>query len=86
MDSFNDKMRGELLEPEVLYALLEVQLLAEQYRQTYNRFRPHSCLGYQAPAPEVSCPRIRSRCLWHQPGRWYKLWGQIMALFLGKYE
>ena len=28
-------------------------MLTEQYRQTYNRRRPHSSLGYRPPAPET---------------------------------
>ena len=39
---------------DVCYILLEVQVLTEQCRQTYNRIRPHSSLGYQAPALETS--------------------------------
>ena len=36
--------------------LLEVRVLTEQYRQTYNRVRPHSSLGYRPPAPETLLP------------------------------
>ena len=50
-ESFNGKLRDELLDREVFYTLLEVQVLTEQYRQTYNRIRPHSSLGYRPPAP-----------------------------------
>ena len=62
VESFNGKLRDELLDREVFYTLPEVQVLAEQYRQTYNRIRPHSSLGYRPPAPETiqpsgSCPR-----------------------------
>ena len=51
VESFNGKLRDELLNLAVFYTLLEVQVLTEQYRQTYNRIRPHSSLGYQPPAP-----------------------------------
>ena len=51
MESFNGKLRDELLDREVFYTLLEVQVLTEQYRQTYNRIRPYSSLGYRLPAP-----------------------------------
>ena len=54
--SFNGKMRNELLDREVFFMLLEVQVLTEQYRQTYNRIRPHSSLGYRPPAPEAIQP------------------------------
>ena len=53
VESFNGKLRDELLDREVFYTLQEVQVLTEQYRQTYNRIRPHSSLGYRPPAPET---------------------------------
>ena len=56
VESFNGKLRDELLDLEVFYTLLEVQVLAEEYRQTYNLVRPHSSLGYRPPAPEVILP------------------------------
>ena len=49
VERFNGKLRDELLN-------LEMQVLTEQYRQTYNRIRPHSSLGYQAPTPEAIVP------------------------------
>ena len=56
MESFNGKLRDELLNREVFYTLLEVQVLAEQHLRTYNRIRPHSTLGYRPPAPEAGRP------------------------------
>ena len=56
IESFNGKLRDELLDGEVFYTLLEVRVLTEQYRQTYNRVRPHSSLGYRLPAPETYLP------------------------------
>lgn len=56
IESFNGKFRDELLDREVFYTLLEVKVLTEQYRQTYNRVRPHSSLGYRPPAPETFLP------------------------------
>ena len=56
VESFNGKQRDELLDREVFYTLLEVQVLTEQYRQTFNRIRPHSSLGYRPPAPETFLP------------------------------
>ena len=53
VESFNGKLRDELLNREAFYTLLEVQVLTEQYRQTYNRISPHSFLGYRPPAPET---------------------------------
>ena len=54
VESFNGKLRDELLDREIFYTLHEVQVLTEQYRQTYNRIRPHSSLGYRPPAPEAT--------------------------------
>ena len=42
-----------MLDREIFYTLLEVQVLTEQYRETHNRIRPHSSLGYRPPAPET---------------------------------
>ena len=55
MESINGKLRDELLDREAFYTLLQVQVqvLTEQCRQTYNRIRPHSSLGYRPPAPET---------------------------------
>ncbi len=54
--SFNGKLRDELLDRELFYTLLEVRVLTERYRQTYNQVRPHSALGYRPPAPEALLP------------------------------
>ncbi len=58
VESFNGKLRDELLDREVFYTLREAQILVERYRQTYNRIRPHSSLGYRPPAPETVGPPI----------------------------
>ena len=44
-ESFNGKLRNELLNGESFYTLREAQVLIEQSRQHYNRIRPHSALG-----------------------------------------
>ena len=56
-ESFNGKLRDELLNGEVFYSLKEAQTLIEQWRQHYNHVRPHSSLGYRPPAPRVRIPR-----------------------------
>ena len=61
MESFNGKLRDELLNREVFYTLLEVQVLTEQYRQTYNRIRPHSSLGTDLQRRQPYCHQILSR-------------------------
>jgi len=52
-ESFNGKLRDELLNGEIFYTLKEAQVLIEQWRQEYNTFRPHSSLGYKPPVPET---------------------------------
>ena len=54
VESFNGKLRDELLNGEVFNTLQEAQILIERYRQTYNRTRPHSSLGYLPPAPQTA--------------------------------
>ena len=50
-ESFNGKLRDELLDREIVYPLKEAQVLIQQWRQHYNRMRPHRSLGYRTPAP-----------------------------------
>ena len=50
-ESFNGKLRDELLNTEIFYTLKEAQVLIEQWRRHYNEVRPHSALGYRPPAP-----------------------------------
>ena len=53
IESFNGKMRDELLDREVFTTLREAQVLIEGWRREYNQLRPHSSLGYQPPAPQA---------------------------------
>ena len=62
IESFNGKLRDELLDRELFYTLAEAQILTEWWRQEYNHVRPHSALGYRPPAPATIAPlplRIR---------------------------
>ena len=52
-ESFNGKLRDELLNGEIFYSLTEAKVLIEQWRIHYNHLRPHSALGYRPPAPET---------------------------------
>jgi putative transposase len=56
IESFNGKLRDELLNREVFTTLLEAKVLLENYRREYNEFRPHSACGYQPPAPVTVWP------------------------------
>jgi len=55
-ESFNSKLRDELLAREIFYTLKEAQILIEQWRRYYNTQRPHSSLGYKPPAPQTTLP------------------------------
>lgn len=57
-ESFNGKLRDELLNCEIFYTLKEAKILIEQWRQHYNTVRPHSSLGYKPPAPETIIEKI----------------------------
>jgi putative transposase len=50
IESFNGKLRDELLNTEIFFSLPEAQEKLEQYRLDYNTQRPHSSLGYRPPA------------------------------------
>ena len=52
-ESFNGKLRDELLNGEIFYTLKEAKIVIEAWRRHYNTVRPHSSLGYRPPAPEV---------------------------------
>jgi putative transposase len=49
-ESFNARVRDELLNLEEFSCLAEAQVLTEDWRQDYNREHPHSALGYKSPA------------------------------------
>jgi transposase InsO family protein len=53
IESFNGKLRDELLGREIFDTLLEAKVLIERWRKDYNHVRPHSALGYRPPAPEA---------------------------------
>ena len=52
-ESFNSKLRDELLDGEIFYTLEEARVIIENWRRHYNEVRPHSSLGYKPPAPEI---------------------------------
>jgi len=56
VESFNGKLRDELLNAEVFDTMLEAKVLIERWRVRYNTVRPHSSLGYRPPAPEAIWP------------------------------
>jgi putative transposase len=53
IESFNGKLRDELLNGEIFDTVLEAKVVTEHWRRTYNTVRPHSSLMYRPPAPQV---------------------------------
>ena len=53
VESFNGKLRDELLNGEIFTTLQEAKVLTEVWRREYNQVRPHSSLSYKPPAPET---------------------------------
>ena len=64
-ESFNGKLRDELLNGEIFYTLAEAKVLIEHWRREYNQIRPHSSLGYRPRAPAAWLPLQAARM-----GRW----------------
>ena len=63
-ESFNSKLRDELLDGEIFFSLAEAQVLIEAWRRHFNAIRPHSSLKYQPPAPEDIVPRSGTVAPW----------------------
>ena len=61
VESFNARLRDELLDGEVFYTLREAQVVIESWRRHYNTVRPHASLGFRPPAPEVFVPTLAAR-------------------------
>ncbi len=53
IESFNGKLRDELLNGEIFTTLIEAKVLISDWRKEYNQVRPHSAKGYKPPAPEA---------------------------------
>jgi transposase InsO family protein len=53
-ESFNGKLRDELLSSEIFYILSGAKIVIGARRQHYNAVRPHPSLGYPSPAPQVT--------------------------------
>ena len=54
IESFNGKLRDELLNREVFTTLTEAKVLIEQWRREYNQVRPHSALAHMLPTTEYA--------------------------------
>lgn len=58
IESFNARMRDELLNGEIFYTLIEAKVIIKMWVKHYNTKRPHSSLKYKPPAPEVLQPDL----------------------------
>ena len=58
IESFNARLRDELLNGAIFCSLREALIVIESWRRHYNQERPHSSLGYKSPAPEVFIPAL----------------------------
>jgi putative transposase len=54
VESFNGRVRDELLNVEEFGSLLEAQVVVESWRTEYNTYRPHSSLGGHTPTEYLS--------------------------------
>jgi len=50
VESFNGKLRDELLNRELFLSLVEARYVLDEWRLEYNHRRPHSSIGWQTPA------------------------------------
>ncbi len=50
VESFNSRLRDEFLNRELFLHIDELRYVADRWRMDYNHYRPHSSLGYMAPA------------------------------------
>jgi transposase InsO family protein len=58
-ESFNGKMRFELLNGEIFYSMTEARVIIERWRRHYNTVRPHSALGGKPPTPVTFEPSLK---------------------------
>ena len=60
-ESFNGKLRDELLNETLFSSLADARAKLEAWRRDFNKVRPHSSLGYLTPA-------AYARTLWQEAG------------------
>ncbi len=64
IESFNGKLRDELLGREIFDTVPEVRALLTGWKREYNTVRPHNALGYRPPAPEAVVPLPLRNTVW----------------------
>ena len=71
IESFDGRLRDELLNGEIFDTMAEAKVLIGRWRWEYNHVRPHSSLGYRPPAPETKAPRVAGKPFGATPLRPY---------------
>ena len=61
VESFNGKLRNELLDSEVFNTFSEAEVVIGSWRRHFNGVSPHASLGFKPPAPEVFVPAFDAR-------------------------
>jgi transposase InsO family protein len=61
IESFNARLRDELVDGEIFYSLAEAKIIIESCRRHYNTVRPHGSLGYKPTPHEVFVPAMATR-------------------------
>src|SRR5262249_48984049 len=64
IESFNARLRDELLNGEIFYTVREAQIVIESWRRHYNTIRPHASIGSKPPAPEVFVSAFAAHSTW----------------------
>jgi putative transposase len=70
-ESFNGKLRDELLNETVFSSLAEARILLEEWRRDYNQQRPHSRLGWLTPSEFAEQHKTSTRTKQCPPGAAY---------------
>jgi putative transposase len=60
VESFNGRVRDELLDVEEFSCLAEARVVIEDWRRDYNHHRPHSSLGMCSPAAYAATLRTHA--------------------------
>ena len=76
IESFNARLRDELLNGELFESIYEAQILLDRWRDEYNNYRPHSSLGYHSPKSFLALPTTQQRDLLIKSSRLYHWKGQ----------
>ncbi len=80
VESFNSRLRDELLNGELFESVAEAQKLLDRWRAEYNAYRPHSSLGYLPPNKFVSLDLPQQRSILCKYARACSWWKEVEGL------